>query len=148
MTPLVETTAQTPEGAVAVTAKDVISQAVPERLEDVEYWLVKSSAGLVESVRIRPEIGEKAELHTSPLDGSVLGIRFLFKNGDAQNEISGRRYMPMQNIFHFDIAYHKDPVYKNGESPAEVELKRRARAREQSLQQRAAKLAEGLDDPD
>jgi hypothetical protein len=143
-----ERTTQAPEGAVSVTAKDVIAVAVPDRFEDVEYWALKTTTGLTETLRIRKEIGEKGELQVSPLDGSVLGLKFEFHSGDAKNEVTGRRFVPVASLFYFDIAFHKDPVYKNGESPAEVELKRRQKLREQSIQERAAKLAENLDDTD
>lgn len=143
-----ERTAHAPEGAVAVTAKDVISTPVPDRFENVEYWLLKTTTGLTETLRVRTEIGEKGELQVSPLDGSLLGLKFEFHSGDEKNELTGRRFVPVASLFFFDIAYHKDAVYKNGESPAEIELKRRQKQRETTIQERAAKLAENLDDTD
>lgn len=140
-----EATTEVPEGAVAVTAKDVLSQPAPEKFEDVEYWRIVSSAGLAEAVRIRPSIGEKGELQVSPLDGSVLALKFEFKGGE-KNERTGRQFFPMNNVFHWDIAYVHEAVYKEGESPAEIELKRRAKARETRIEEKAAALAEGLDE--
>lgn len=136
-----------PEGAVPVTAKDVVSQAVPERYEDVEYWLLKTPAGITETLRVRPEIGDKAKLQLSPLDQSVLGIHFEFRGGE-KNEVTGRRYVPMQSLFFYDQAFVKEAVYKNGESPADIELKRRAKLRETKIAIKAAKLNENLDDDD
>lgn len=136
-----------PEGAVPVTAKDVISQAVPERYEAVEYWLLKTPAGITETLRVRPEIGDKAKLQLSPLDQSVLGIHFEFHGGE-KNEVTGRRYVPMQSLFFYDQAFVNEAVYKNGESPADVELKRRAKLRESQLALKAERLNENLNDED
>jgi hypothetical protein len=121
---------------------------VPDRYEEVEYWLIKSATGLTESFRVRLEIGEKVDIQASPIDGSLLGLSVKFMTGDDKNEMAGRRFFPMQNIFHFDIAKSKDPVYKEGESPAELELKRRKQLHMEAIQRKAAKLAEGLDDED
>jgi hypothetical protein len=146
----VSTSNKAPEGARAVTAKDVISKAEPVGVENIEYWLFVSPQGQKEVVRIRPDIGEKGEYHRSPLDGSVLGIRFVFKTGDQQNEVSGERYVPVSTgaVFFVDCGKVKENVYREGESPAELELKRRAAARAQSIQERAAKLNESLDEDD
>lgn len=140
-----EASTQAPEGAVAITAKDVLAQPAPEKFENIELWVV-TSFGKSETVMIRPDIGESGKLQQSPLDGSFLGLMFEFHAGDKKNELTGRQFFSLGAGVSYKFAYHAMPVYKNGESPAEMEMKRRERVRVQLLEQKAAKLAEGLDD--
>lgn len=140
-----DTTMATPDGVAAATAADVITLPTPERYEDVELWAV-TSFGKSEVITVRPEIGDSAKLQQSPLDGSFIGLMFEFHAGDGKNEITGRQFFNLGPGISYKFAYHKMPHYKNGSSPAEIEMKRRAKVKEDRIAERAALLAQGLDE--
>lgn len=137
-----------PEGAVSVTAADVISPLVPERIEKVELWAMTSSTGFKEVITVRPENGDVAAVQKSQFDGSLLAVHFEFHSG-PKNELSGRQYFPLgPGGYSYAIAFVEMPHYKEGDGPVQREMKRRDDARVKTIQERAAKLAEGLDDLD
>lgn len=142
-----DTTTTPPEGATPITSADVISGPTPERYEDVELWVMTSTTGLKETVIIRPEKGESGKIQQSPLDGSFLSIKFEFHGGE-KNEKTGQQLFPFASLFNYAVAFHKLPIYKEGASPIDLELKRRENLKLMRIQERAAKLAEGLDDSD
>lgn len=142
-----ETSVTPPEGAKAKTANDIVSQPVPERIEEVELWSFTSINGFTsEPIMMRPELGEKAVVQHSPLDGSFLGVLFELRSGDDRNEKTRRVFYPAgAGLYCFEQQFHKMPHYKPGDSPLEREMKRKADLKAQSLQEKAAKLAAGLD---
>lgn len=141
-----ETTTMPPEGATAVTAVDVLAQSTPERMEKVELWAIESASGKTVTVMVRPENGESGKLQQSPLDGSFIGLIFEFHGGD-KNEVTGRQFFPIgPGMFNYAIAYHTMPHYKEGNSPAAIEMKRRAKLTEDKIAAKAALLAHGLDE--
>ncbi len=142
-----ESTREAPEGATSVTAKDVLAQAAPERYEDVELWVV-TAFGKAETIMIRPSIGESGKLQQSPLDGSFLGLLFEFHAGDEANKLTGRQFFSLGPGISYKLAYHSMPVYKHGESPAEVEMKRRDKLKADRIATLAAQRDEHLDDQD
>lgn len=141
-----EATTTAPDGAVSVTATDVISQGTPERFERVELWAIESAAGKSVTVLVRPENGESAKLQQSPLDGSFIGLMFEF-HGGVKNEVTGRQFFPIgPGMFNYSFAYHDMPHFKEGTSPAELELKRREKEKADRIEARARQLAAGLDE--
>jgi len=145
-----ETSATPPEGAKAVTANDVISQPVPERVEDVELWSFTSVTGFtLPPIMVRPENGEKANVLQSPLDNSFHGVLFELRDGTDKNEKTRRVYFPIgAGLYNFEQQFHKMPHYKAGDSPIEREMKLQKDKRDNSIQQKAARLAAGLDQTD
>lgn len=140
-----ETSRTAPEGATPVTAADVQSVPVPERFEDIELWAV-TSFGKTETITVRPDIGESAKLQQSPLDGSFIGLMFEFHAGDATNKLTGRQFFSLGPGVSYKVAHHNMPVYKAGNSPVEREMQRQDNEKAKRIAERAALLAEGLDE--
>lgn len=140
-----ETPATPPEGATSVTANDVVAAPVPERFEAVELWAV-TSFGKTEVITVRPEIGESCKMQQSPLDGSFLAMLFEFHAGDDANKKTGQQFFSLGPGVSYKLAYHQMPIYKEGNSPAEIELARRQKERALAIERRAALLAQDLDE--